>query len=393
MSMIMTSSENKSGQRDDVQNPDENDAIFVPCKLCDMYRHMDRRQYEPLKQLCTRSNKPVSIECISCQEKQLLLAQIQDLNDTIFNLNERVASLIHIREEENCLDTTVENLVHDLKHLHLNLNGDDVPEAVLEEVVQAANSANDGNPSDTTVWSESEVEVSNEPSANTPVVTDTTSNPDTVSDNTNTIGNIETASKEKAHGQVNNDLKRTSVPNPVIDKNIKVILAGDKTFNLIQLASSNLNSEKCLKIAPVNTHVEQLIENIDFFVEKMQDNPNSVVLQVSTLDCIHGRTEVIKQRINDFAEALYNRGMSLVLSGPVPYPSLSNGAFSRAWAINQWLIDFCDAYELPLVDNFIFLKKSGNENYFFRNGRGLNQRGSDMIGKAITEHLTLLQSS
>ena len=92
-----------------------------------------------------------------------------------------------------------------------------------------------------------------------------------------------------------------------------------------------------------------------------------------------------------FTEILYEKGVPVILSGPVPYPSLSNQAFSRALAINEWLTDFCMENEIVFLDNFGF--SSCKENCFMRNGNELNKRGSDMLGAAIFENLTAMSRS
>ena len=113
-----------------------------------------------------------------------------------------------------------------------------------------------------------------------------------------------------------------------------------------------------------------------------------IVLQFTVRDCIKGRTEEIKRKMAQFYETVYSKGITLTLSGPVPYPSLSNEAFSRAYAINQWLFDFCTDNEILLVNNFSFI--SCPDNLFMNKGRELNQRGSDMIGGALCDALTAI---
>ena len=119
--------------------------IFVPCKACNMFRLMKPEQFNFLKKHYHDPKQPAVVHCMSCQDKMTLLRQIDDLNNTIFNqtdtiaeLNERIANLIHIRDCENVLDTTIDNLAQKFDQLQVN-NNYTVPPAVTEEIVEQEN--------------------------------------------------------------------------------------------------------------------------------------------------------------------------------------------------------------------------------------------------------------
>ena len=79
------------------------------------------------------------------------------------------------------------------------------------------------------------------------------------------------------------------------------------------------------------------------------------------------------------------------MSGPIPYPSLPNTAYSRAYSINDWLIDFCTDNDVLFIDNLTSL--SNNMQLFHQKGYELNQTGSETIGKVISETLSTLSRS
>ena len=67
--------------QDDVLR-DNQGNMFIPCKSCELFRQLIPSQFELLKQCCLRTNVPIEIHCMSCQQNDSLLAQIDDLNNT-----------------------------------------------------------------------------------------------------------------------------------------------------------------------------------------------------------------------------------------------------------------------------------------------------------------------
>ena len=122
--------------------------------------------------------------------------------------------------------------------------------------------------------------------------------------------------------------------------------------------------------------------------DKMHGNISKAVIQLSYRDCTQGKTELIKNAITDLSTKLFNQNITLIISSPIPYPALTNRAFSRAYSINNWLIDFCVDNDIPLIDNFHSL--SNSRQLFTHDGYDLTHIGSKMIGKVISETLTAL---
>ena len=120
----------------------------------------------------------------------------------------------------------------------------------------------------------------------------------------------------------------------------------------------------------------------------MNGNISAVVIQLSYRDCTQGKTELIKDVISNLSTKLFSQNISLIISSPIPYPALTNRAFSRAYSINNWLIDFCIDNDIPLIDNFHSL--SNNRQLFTYDGYELTLTGAKMIGKIISETLTAL---
>ena len=233
----------------------------------------------------------------------------------------------------------------------------------------------------TSVWSESK-----QTSTLTNKTNNSVQNEDGVSD---IFHNSSTETILNKHCKQTDDFQIECVTdkyNPVVNQNIKVVLAGDKSFKNMKLNSSF--PDKCLKIAPHNTNINELTETAKFFVDKMHRNMEYVVLQVSHHDCTQGKTELIKQTISNFSSQLFSQNVNLVISGPIPYPSLANSAYSRACTINNWLIDFSTDNDILFIDNLTSLSR--NKYVFKENGYELNPTGCEMIGKVIFETLLAL---
>ena len=301
----------ESERNERIHHKEGNMFKFVPCKSCEMYRRVDPDQFDFIKQCCSKNGENIQIHCISCQEKNSLLAQIDDLNNTIFNLNERVSSLIHIRNGEQELDTTVENLGQNFSNMHISNNDDTIPPVINEEVVEHDCIENDNDIEDSTnaisdtsnvtsVWSDSD---------QVPVLTTSS----TYTYNNDTSNKI--TLPDDLVSDANNSLNNQTIPNESTEqhnsdiiKGNKVILAGDKALRNVKLTSFSSEQEVCLKIAPYNTEVNELAETIHFFLEKMHENVQFIVLQLSNHDCIYGKTEIIKRLITDLSHKLFGRG-------------------------------------------------------------------------------------
>ena len=405
----------------------EEGNILLPCKSCEMYCQMDSKQVDFLKKRHTKNN--IRIPCTSCQQKRSLLNQIEDLNNTIQNLNERISSLIHIRNSEKEMDSTLEHLAQNFDQLHLNNTTSTVPPAICEEVVEFAdnNSINNNltikdndkytlpnNSTSTSVWDESFDSTNSIPSMNFVSETITSnfselSNASSISnahsdvisisdngdctdsvngtiDSTITIKNNESGQTRKVSKLHPEKLSHNL--NAVVNEKIKVILAGDKSLKNVKIASSHFNQQNCLKIAPENENIQHLYDSVNFFIGKLNGNVNHVIIQLGYRDCTQGKTELIKKAVSDLSNELFSQNITLIISSPIPYPSLTNHAFSRAYSINNWLIDFCVENDITLIDNFYSLAK--DKELFTHSGYELNPTGSQMIGKVISETLSTL---
>ena len=83
---------------------------FVPCRSCGMYQFFNYEQFLSLKGHCKWGNSKIDLVCFTCSEKTSLLLQIEDLNNTVSKLEDRITSLQRIRELEGEIDRTHDQL-------------------------------------------------------------------------------------------------------------------------------------------------------------------------------------------------------------------------------------------------------------------------------------------
>ena len=140
---------------------------------------------------------------------------------------------------------------------------------------------------------------------------------------------------------------------------ITALLIGDEA--LTKLKSSSLTSKygKVLKIVRPGGSLVDIRETTGFYLEKLP-NVKTVIFHFSTSVLIKGQTQRIKRNINLLQVVVKSYQANLVISGPIPDPSMSNETFSRSQAVNNWLSSLKQQRDLVLLRNFQQFWKRNN---------------------------------
>ena len=101
----------------------DSNKTLIQCVSCKMYRQITEEEHQSFLQTFEVSQKEgIVINCFICRENESLMLQIGDLNKTVEKLNERVTSLLQIRDGEESLDRTIEDITSQLAVFHINGN-------------------------------------------------------------------------------------------------------------------------------------------------------------------------------------------------------------------------------------------------------------------------------
>ena len=99
-------------------------------------------------------------------------------------------------------------------------------------------------------------------------------------------------------------------------------------------------------------------------------------------------TESVKDDFKSLAKCIVEFKKEILISGPVPLPTMNSEQFSRLLAINLWLIKWTSEEGICFTDNFdLFWKKPY---LFHKDGKTLNTLGSVVLTNNITSNITTL---
>ena len=130
---------------------------------------------------------------------------------------------------------------------------------------------------------------------------------------------------------------RTNKAKSALDRPINTLLVGDSTLRQVNLLGELGDRQTCLKISRRNTHLADLISPIEHFTDVYKDSLKTVILQKCIKDITHGSTERVIQIVEYLSRMMEDKGLSFVIVGPLPLPSLSSLSFSRGLCINNRL--------------------------------------------------------
>ena len=382
---------------------------LIQCALCKMYRVINHTEPKFLQGIDELHNKPPIITCFSCQEKETLLTQIDDLNKTVFKLNERITSLQEIHYMEESLDKTINDISTQLSAFHVSDNTYEVPPAEHEEIVNNSNWINSKalilqadetyQSTDTSVWTESESSKTSMESRSNfssscsaflfcDASTQTDSVPtslvcpagkkscETQTEGKSFITNGTQTVKNKhvpiAPKPIYGKLLRNTLPTDIIEiketicqsavdsctapnhtdpqssmpcvnniawiGEVETLVIGNGSLTNFKHSLDKDELERTFKIARKNSSISDLVETTEYFLTVFP-NTKRVFFHGGTCDMKHGKTEMVKAEYLRLITTSASLGVKLILSGPLPNLMMSTETFSRAIAINEWLLN------------------------------------------------------
>ena len=163
---------------------------------------------------------------------------------------------------------------------------------------------------------------------------------------------------------------------------VETVFAGDATIQKVHIGQEDVHPEKVFKIAKPQSDIKQLSETVEFFMDKLHKGAKSLIFQLGTTDFKGSNSEDIKRSILKLLDKMEQKGVQVVLSGPIPYPRMDNTTFSRMFAIHEWLINQELSHNVIYVNNVLsFWDKP---KLFAKTGTRLSDSGNIILTKNIS---------
>ena len=393
---------------------------LIPCYLCNMFWKADKQATDNFLSM----NKN-DIVCRNCHEKMAMQKHIEHLNCKIAQLTNSVNRLKNIR----VLEEDIDDLSAQFGSWNLNHGENEIG---LQEVVVVSNnhsssttiSENNSYPGgQTSVWSDcsdtvssiSRVHHDNFPldlsSRHTSIVVDSSHDSECVhisddnsvngktkcpveksvpnfllDDNVEGVDEVELSSTQLTNQSTDSKaeikhVNKKSCSDTLLSKNkalskfqegnkVETLILGDSTFQDLILCDNLMVEDQYFKIAKHGATVDDLINNALYFINNLLPGVRNVILHIGFDDVSKGKLEKIKKQLSDFITLMNEINIKVVICGPIPYRHMHNEAFSRAYAVNMWMIEQLrfSQMKFALVDCFDLMWKSHNS---FIKGRNL----------------------
>ena len=296
---------------------------FVKCCYCSMYSLMSYEDYWNI-------NDNVIIKCNECVQKESLLAQITNLTKEVAYLNDRLSASRTLQTLEREIDTSIE----DLSRLFAA--------ATLSETI------------DSTTPSEINISVANNETI-----------PAEITENTSIDTSIWVDSEDEESSE---SLAKSN-------SNHITMFLGDTTIKNIKLNKNNSDLQEgrqVFKIARHNADVDDLSETAEFFIDKIgsEHEVTEIILHANTVDINQRQSEITKNKFKSFLHKFQQKGIKVIISGPIPNPQCSKESFSRLLEMNNWLnklnddnkhFTFINNFDIFWNKGFMFSKKHLNK--------------------------------
>ena len=368
--------------------------LFIPLSCCGLYYLIPQDKVELFQ---AEHKQTPKITCSNCREKETLLDQIHDLNNTIMKQQEQISDLRNIKENENFLDQTIENLSNQFADFRLNDMNQSMhvgaTQTVSNILYNRFNLNNLNNLSTqsglSSAWSESETTINTTDSKTTPainvhlngvdndihtVLSNETSNSihETVESTTSEIDASATLFSDQ-------ELKNNSPPVTVKYQNIKTLIIGDGFTSNMEMANSSnvhLANYPTAGIASMTKALEYLITEKYHFIE-------NIVVHAGTNDVNYGmKTEELNECYKKLFEKMNQHEKRLIISGPISKPVNSSEQFSRLANLNEWLKKWCETNSILFVNNIA--TEWTTLNLFNSFGTKLNKKGKEKLSTNIS---------
>ena len=377
----------------------QNQGRFVQCQSCGMFRLFKQFAYNQLlQQYPTINNSPPKVTCFNCNEKIALLDQINDLNTVIETLHERIDSLTQIRSHESEIDDLSAQLAT------VQLGDITIPPDTGAEVTLCSSAVSISNGmNDTSIWSNLDTDQSQCNSTHHSGPSHQNDHPTTVDRILQSVRNksASVAQTHGVHGQeiplISNVIKENTSykQEEAIAKfrqndTVTTLLCGGRELTGVTIDSRILKSKEGFKITNPNASLNEMVKTAKFFIDKNHKNVKSMIFQISTNHIENGKSEIIKDTLTKFSSEMTEKGIKVVVSGPIPYNVLNGECFSRLCALTDWLLKHsstCSTFNI--IDNSDFFQN----NSLFTERRGkLNTAGVFTLQERITRALVNIRA-
>ena len=171
---------------------------------------------------------------------------------------------------------------------------------------------------------------------------------------------------------LSNSSKRSVLNQPPI----KYILLGDSIIRGVAIPNCITYSYSGAKILDLERFLESLIEKHPL--------ATTIIIHIGINDIKRKESIKIGTDFEHLATTIESLGKTCIFSGLIPAATSSSELFSRIYATNQWLKNFCSACGFGFVENFeTFWKKSS----LYRDRFHPNHNGQKTLTSNIQSHL------
>ena len=316
------------------------EPVLMSCETCLMYMLIDTDHVYQTQNSFFNLDLSTSIKCSKCLENETMLNEIYRLQKTIDEQEIRICRLKEIKDLENDLDNTLQN-INDIANGVPILEIDDVETdyrsqvklenketntvieypLITKKVVAYKSCQTDihTNSIDKCIQTQcSAADVNHQ--SDTKQTTDVSSQTEmsVIHNDTQPENNSGTAER---NGQVKLAVTEKSVQteNSFVSE-IQTLLIGDETITKLK---SHKFVGKVFKIARPGGTLKDLRETTEYFLNKFP-NVHTVLFHCGTADLVNGKTEELKREYHLVNILVKSYSATLVISGPIPNPTMSH---------------------------------------------------------------------
>ena len=319
--------------------PVANETKLMPCQSCGMLRYFNLSNMNSAGEMLEDNFNSSSFvyTCITCFENYALAQQVHDLQQTVETLQNRISSLVNLRDSENSFDRTVMGaLTSQFTNLNIHQN---IPSPASHVIIEDTTKSTLPSSDHTSIWiGESDADVETISTINNDTINsydhfvETSSEPITSSF---ADSNLQETTESNTGSNITPDSISDQITAPSTDLDPQIIrnssdrcitsttnagsgtiLIGDswtnglKFKNISLLHSVNYPSAKIENISKVLDHLSDKYKSVKTFIVHAEEN-----------DIKYGKkTEEIKQSfrlLHDRASSLNKR---LTISAPFLHP-------------------------------------------------------------------------
>ena len=151
------------------------------------------------------------------------------------------------------------------------------------------------------------------------------------------------------------------------------------------LNSNLMKDNEYFKIARSGATICDSINNACYFIFNLLPGVSTIIFQVGLADAFTGKTEKMKYELQQFVKLMNEVNINVVILSPIPHLCKSNESFSRALAMNMWLMKQKQygKESFALVDSFDLFWN--DDEVLVENNNKLSNYGYWLLEGAITD--------